>query len=381
MIRVSNADSPGFTRFSKNNPNNNFKFIGNPESQAQKVLTVAEVMPNTNTNRREVVSGIRYSFLITEFYFLSDEFSQSLKENNIKEEIILKKINSVVVVRAEYRVCEKKNIQQNEVIESLSEGIQLSKMHHPKYNSNYQEDDCRSYLGSGLLIKHCDEYYVLTARHNVLTTRKSSKDVDINDLEIEGIEITFFYSLRERWFKAVRHKHPNIPPYQRTPHNIDNQRKWSFNSDFAILHIIDKDFAQFVTNPECLEFQYEPPPANGEKVIVYGIPGYLTDSEFCDFYKNKSYIDFRYTFALNELNVSRGKIIDQNNTLCMYDANTAGGMSGGPVFYLKHNKLIPIGLHIGGYYDLDQNYFIPFTMPEFSDSINALVTKNNNLVL
>jgi hypothetical protein len=47
-----------------------------------------------------------------------------------------------------------------------------------------------------------------------------------------------------------------------------------------------------------------------------------------------------------------------------YDANTSGGMSGGPVFYLNNGILVPIGMHVEPVEYMDGIYFIPFAMPE-----------------
>jgi hypothetical protein len=230
-----------------------------------------------------------------------------------------------------------------------------------------------AFIGSGMIVGPISErYFIITARHNVLSTRKSSINQKVNDLILARVEFAFADSMNQL-FAAERHNKPNIAPKDRAPHWVQvdpSPVAWYHNSDFAILLVTSKDF-KCDPLPPPRDIKYYSPIV-GEQVYVFGVPAALSETAFAEKYPGKSYQDFVDTFVVYTPNVSIGSVLAFNDTLCTYNANTADGMSGGPVFVVRDSELIPIGLHVGWLDDKQQNYFVPFVMPQLMAELKHL---------
>lgn len=165
------------------------------------------------------------------------------------------------------------------------------------------------------------------------------------------------------------------PADERTPHVMTNGNHWKYNSDFAFLEFDNSEIVQ-----KLLKYPYPSLKISGtvveqETVFVLGIPGnidenlYLSDTQL-------SYSEFSEVFFLGGLNVSSGVVTKGGESVCYYDANTARGMSGGPVFAVRNGELVLIGIHIGGDSSVSENMFIPFTFPPLSEQMFELKIHN-----
>ena len=160
--------------------------------------------------------------------------------------------------------------------------------------------------------------------------------------------------------------------------------KWRHNCDFAVLKVGEDPNAGMrnayelppglLFNNLCPGIQVE----QNDEAFVFGVPAKVTKAELKLRQPRIKYSDFISIFQPYVLHVSYGKVVHTHNTMCSYNANTAGGMSGGPVYALKGTSLQLVGLHVGGYplpegsTELGLNQFVPLAMAELQDMLSKI---------
>lgn len=397
MLRARNDDSPPLRKVDTS------RRFGSPQKWSQRygqrVSSNPEVMTNafSSKERPSVVTTISDSRSGLSIY--SKKFESRFKNDcaNIKEFY-----DHVVVVSSFYSV------------QPSNEAESPTVTHDSTHASVHEEEGglCSTgvdnipfpivgtylYSGSGLLVEKNGKVFVITARHNVLSERRSAAldkkyeeaVSNINgtpkpkpDLKLEEIRISFPGSnLEEKFRYAQRYHHPNVPTSDRPPHIVKEEELgllpdyWKYNSDFAFL-LVSGENENTTPCPlvplKISEFDFFDF-SKDDSLFVYGIPCALTEKDFRDEYPRSThtYQDYCETYRPDSVNVSYGNLTQIHESLHGYNANTAPGMSGGPVFLCKQTQFKPVGLHVGGREQLDCNYYVPFSMPAFQEAWNAL---------
>ena len=267
--------------------------------------------------------------------------------------LLMEKALSVVKVLATYKIMPRTNSEKSS-------------------NTNEEIKERKEYIGSGFVVKWKEVFYVVTARHNVSRKKKSNRKLEENDLELEEIQVCIGLSqLRTNCVKATRFMPPTDNSKDRAPHTIGNYQ-WYHNSDFAVLKCEKQPFGSVADGLLERVAAFGPVDcANvGDVVYVLGIPGNIDvqGEEFAEKNMNgeshSQKANFNAPFFPYWTNVSEGKVLQVERNICSHVANTAAGMSGGPVFALREGKLVAVGLHIGGENELATNYMVPLMMPE-----------------
>ena len=255
------------------------------------------------------------------------------------------------------------------------EGAVFSGMPKVNGNGNVGISDTVCYAGSGTLFNKNGNLYVLTARNNILSKRRPAPDQP-HYLLLKTIRVTFpRISVTRIWRNATRCDITNVDADLRTSHTISFGGKWRHNSDFAVLKVGEdpnNNSRNACVFPHSLPFAaliHGIKVAEHDEIYVYGVPAAVSKEEHKQRQPNVPYKDFIQIFHPGELHVSYGKVTHTHETMCSYNANTAGGMSGGPVFLWKDSVLHLVGLHVGGYsantteIPVGMNQFVPLTMP------------------
>jgi len=282
-------------------------------------------------------------------YTLSYEFMEEMKQllgDDLSQ--LMSKPFTVVNLTIFYLEEDPKDIHAETITETTTEGNLFS---YPKENKNQVKSS-----GSGFLVKTCSGYFIITARHIVL----SRLYYDGLQYAQEKIIATFVDD------PAGEKIDCSIVALEGEQDHCVGEHKWLHKSDFAVLKV-SKNFnpegnlADSIIKIEDFRVDTLEP---GDTIFVIGIPGYQSKSQFNDNYNSyQDYDEFMVIFQCDpmeqKLSITRGKITEVNMTLCAHNADTAKGMSGGPVLCVRDKKLVPVGIHVGGYPKLKINFFVP----------------------
>lgn len=231
----------------------------------------------------------------------------------------------------------------------------------------------KNMIGSGLVIDTESGAKVLTARHNVLRKRRLDPEGD-HELHLQKTRVADeVRTLSISFATAERGAAPKLSPRDRPTHQVSNVF-WRHNADYALMSISPSRDAQEPCDltPYVQHRKPVAPVAIGDTVFAFGFPASLSKEDYMTATDatEKLWEIHRKLFIPGVLHVSRGKVMEVTDTLVSYDANTAGGMSGGPVFRLEGGTLSLVGIHVGGVLKNSVNCFVPLDMVRLEVPIN-----------